>query len=369
MPPAITKPPARARLLGTICVGILAAVAFAGLSPFNPFPRNEVTWIADQNGLRFGRDGIALASENLRWPASSDSTCSLEIWLRPDSNTRSNNIFTFYSPEAPQRFRLFQWSDSTLLLYHDLGGEHREIDIENALSPGVPLLITVAAGPDGTAVYLNGVLQQSSSRLKLTREDLSGQIILGTSPLGIETWSGEIRGIALYGAELTPAQVAEHFEVWSQHQIPMPGAEEAPLALYSFSERSGNVARDSLGAGPDLFIPATFQIPHKRFLALPGSTYQWSRGFVRDIYINIAGFMVLGFFLCLYGAARFRPVTAAFVSIASGAAISLLLEALQMFLPTRTSSIVDLAANTLGAALGALLAFALLKVVPRAKPG
>jgi VanZ like family/Concanavalin A-like lectin/glucanases superfamily len=372
MPPTPTQRRAQTRLLRIVCLGILGAIAAAGLRPFNPFPRNDVTWIAGRNGLHFGGAGIVLSASDLPWPPStSGPTCSLELWLRPDTNTRSNNILTFYTPGAPQRFRLFQWSDSTLLLYRDFRGDHREIDIEDAFRPRVPVFITVTAGPGGTSVYLDGVLRQTSTRLMLSPGDLSAQIVLGTSPLAAESWSGEIRGLAIYGAELTPAQVSRHFEDWSRGQSPPAQPDEVPVAQYSFSEGSGNIARGLAGTAPDLVIPQSFLIPHKRFLTLPTRNFQGSRGFRRDILINIAGFLVLGFFFCLYRATSASQAGAALQAVAAGFLISLSVEALQMFLPTRTSSLVDLGANAFGAALGALLAlaFLLLRPAPKAEPG
>jgi VanZ family protein len=131
------------------------------------------------------------------------------------------------------------------------------------------------------------------------------------------------------------------------------------------------VARGETGIAPDLAIPPSFLIPHKRFLTWPTQDFEGSRGFQRDILINIAGFLVLGFFFCVYRAASASRFGAALQAILAGFAVSLAIEALQMFLPTRTSSIVDLGANTLGAALGALLAlaFLFLKPAPQAEPG
>lgn len=372
MPPASTPSRVQRRVLGIVCLGILGAIAAAGLRPFNPFPPNDASWVAGRNGLHFGGAGIALSASNLPWPPSaSGPTCSLEIWLRPDANTRANNILTFYTREDPQRLRLFQWADSTLLLYRDFGGQHREIDIEEAFRPGVPVFVTVTGSPGGTAVYLDGVLRHKSTRLILSPGDLSAQIILGTSPLAAETWSGEIRGLAIYGAELTPEQVAEHVEDWNRGERPAAQPEEIPVASYDFSEGSGNVARGLTGIAPDLVIPQSFLIPHKGFLTWPTQNFQSSRGFRRDILINVAGFAVLGLFFCLYRAASAGKLWAVLQAVAAGFVISLSIEALQMFLPTRTSSIVDLGANMLGAALGALLAFVFLlaTAAPKAEPG
>ena len=357
MPPATQRSRASQRILGIVCLGILAAIAVAGLTPFNPFPKNNVAWIGDGNGLRFGVHGIALASANLVWPPAppDDCSCSLEILLRPERNNRVNNILTFYTPDSPQRFRLFQWADSTLLLYRDAGREHREIDIEGALRPGSTVFIAVTAGARGTSVYLDGVLEQTASRLRLSRDDLSGRMILGTSPLSAEPWSGEIRSIALYAAQLTPAQVFDHFAAATRGERPAMNPEQAPIAVYDFDEGFGSVARDRLGKAPELSNPASFQIPHKRFLSLPSREFQRSRNFLEDVVLNVAAFAGLGFFLCLYRAARTGAGWAVLYAIASGAAVSLFIESLQMVLPTRTSSIVDLAANTAGAALGALL--------------
>jgi hypothetical protein len=358
MPPVTSHPRTKQRVLGIVCVCILAVTAVAGLRPFDPSPKNNVTWLPDRDGLRFGALGIALSSSPLVWPTTSSksSTFSLEISLRPDNNDRTNNILTFYTSEAPQRFRLIQSSDSTILFYRDFRNEHREMEIEETLPPGIPVLIAITAGPRGTAVYLNGVLKRRSTRLQLSRADLSGQIVLGTSPLAAETWSGDIQAIALYAAELTPEQVSNHFDARSRGDLSTPPPDEALVALYSFSERAGNVARDRLGQAPDLSIPASFQVPHKRFLTPPSRVFASSRSFLRDLVINVAGFIVLGFFFCLYRAATGSGAkSAALFAIAVGASISLSIETLQMFLPTRTSSIVDLAANTLGAVVGAFL--------------
>jgi VanZ family protein len=94
-----------------------------------------------------------------------------------------------------------------------------------------------------------------------------------------------------------------------------------------------------------------------RFLSAPLPRY-WS-GF--DVAINVLGYAPLGFLLAL-AALRSRRVSWAITAAVLGSALlSLGMEALQSYLPSRVPSNVDLALNTLGAWLGACCAWALQK--------
>lgn len=75
-----------------------------------------------------------------------------------------------------------------------------------------------------------------------------------------------------------------------------------------------------------------------------------------DVLSNVLGYAPLGFLLAL-GVRRLYPQSAA-ILLASGAALalSLLMESLQMFLPSRVPSNVDAALNVTGAWAGAVLA-------------
>ncbi|WP_298932610.1 VanZ family protein [uncultured Ramlibacter sp.] len=98
------------------------------------------------------------------------------------------------------------------------------------------------------------------------------------------------------------------------------------------------------------------------FLASPLPRY-WT-GF--DVAANVAGYAPLGFLLALSflrrGQERFAPTTnSAAIAVATLAAgvLSLWMEALQTYLPSRVPSNVDFALNLLGALLGAVAAGAL----------
>ena len=94
-----------------------------------------------------------------------------------------------------------------------------------------------------------------------------------------------------------------------------------------------------------------------RFLTAPLPRY-WT-GF--DVGANLLGYAPLGFLLAL-SALRSRRVTwAVSMAVVSSALLSLAMETLQSYLPSRIPSNVDLVLNTLGAWLGACCAWALEK--------
>ena len=97
-----------------------------------------------------------------------------------------------------------------------------------------------------------------------------------------------------------------------------------------------------------------------RFLSAPLPQY-WT-GF--DVAINVLGYAPLGFLLAL-AALRSRRLSRAFwaitLAVLAGALLSLAMETLQSYLPSRVPSNVDLTLNTLGAWLGACFAWALQK--------
>ena len=92
-----------------------------------------------------------------------------------------------------------------------------------------------------------------------------------------------------------------------------------------------------------------------RFLTAPLPQY-WT-GF--DVGANLLGYAPLGFLLALSALSSRRVPWAVSVAVVSCALLSLAMETLQSYLPSRIPSNVDLALNTLGAWLGACCAWAL----------
>ncbi len=74
-----------------------------------------------------------------------------------------------------------------------------------------------------------------------------------------------------------------------------------------------------------------------------------------DVVTNVLGYMPLGALFVLAAYPRFRGVPAIALGFALGALLSGTMEAIQTYLPTRVASNLDLAANALGALLGAAL--------------
>jgi VanZ family protein len=76
-----------------------------------------------------------------------------------------------------------------------------------------------------------------------------------------------------------------------------------------------------------------------------------------DVSLNIVAYLPLGAMLFTALRPRLVPAAAFFAATLVAAALSLALESVQMFLPTRIASNVDLLANSAGAGIGALAAW------------
>jgi hypothetical protein len=72
------------------------------------------------------------------------------------------------------------------------------------------LLLTVAFTPHAAIAYVDGKLVATSVNFVIGPQELSGQIVIGTSAVNYAPWPGEIRGMAIYSKELTATEVAEH---------------------------------------------------------------------------------------------------------------------------------------------------------------
>jgi len=94
------------------------------------------------------------------------------------------------------------------------------------------------------------------------------------------------------------------------------------------------------------------------FLLAPLPKY-WT-GF--DVVSNVLGYMPLGFLLALSALRTGRERWALSYAVLAAAALSFCMESLQMLLPDRVASNLDLALNVAGAALGAVTAWGLEKL-------
>jgi VanZ family protein len=354
------------RRIGILCVIAIFAVLFATLWPFNPWPANQVTWLPDSDGLRFGRDGVVVSKTPLDLPQEmpAGQSCSIELLLRPANFERSDIILSFYLPQNSTHLLILQWQDLLMVTHdsNDAQGQlrHTVIGARHAFQIGKLVLVTITSGPNGSILYLNATPAQTSNRFTISLNELAGQFILGTTPVEHRQWMGEIRGLAIYAKQLTPAEVLSHYAAWIapdpfNHGPLNPADTGAAIARYAFSERSGREVHSAVSPGPTLEIPASFDVPHKAMLRSAFKEFDPSRHYLYDVLENVAGFIPLGAILCVYFSLTHPRSKAVLYATLIGGSLSLTIEVLQAFIPRRTSGMTDIITNTLGALIGAAI--------------
>jgi VanZ like family len=346
----------------------LAALAlmWATLRPFNPHPHNDVSWLPDANGVRFGGSGIILGQGSLKPAADSavPDACSIEIYLVPyRDDDRGGTFLTFSSDDNLDAVFLRQWRKS-LLIYKSLppkgpGPNLVLFEVDDFLHVKRPALVTISSGSHGTTAYVDGKVARSDPHFRIHLADLYRKIVLGTSPTNYQVWHGEIHGLAIFDEETFPQQAATHFAEWSGGSFSSGAIAEDishTVARYDFRERNGSTIRSETAFAPPLIIPAHFSVPNKPLLDSPIDEFDWSPSWRNDVIENILGFMPFGFVLCGFFALSLPRGQAILVSTLVGGLLSLTVEALQYYIPRRDSSFTDVISNTTGALLGALIA-------------
>jgi len=144
------------RLLGIACIAALSGILMAGLWPFHA-PRDEVTWLPDRNGLRFGEHGTIMSNGAFNQTGSRDpQPCSLELWLQP-ANDNGGALLSSYTPDNPLQLSLYQsHTDLVLQSVSPVSpGRARlqRISVNDVFRQRRPLFVSVTSGAQGTALY------------------------------------------------------------------------------------------------------------------------------------------------------------------------------------------------------------------------
>lgn len=348
------------KLIETLCVCILGIILVAGLWPFRA-PRNRAKWVENKDGIQFiPNSGVRSAAAFHPQSPEVNTSESIEIWLVPSSAHDTNTILSFDGSDHPGApFLLRQYKDELIVRQPYIDGQGvpqaKWLAVGNAVSGGNPVFVTVTMGARDTSIYLDGVLSESFTKRGKSTNNLTGRLVVGDGPQGRGGWTGQVRGLAMYGSQLTPSEVAEHYARWTKSLQPISRVGENPIALYLFNEHKGDLVLNQLDPTKNLVIPERYFALHPAFLSSVMSDYQPTWEYWQDIGVNIAGFVPYGFFFALLWSElhviKHPSVTTVFV----GLLISLTIEVLQVFLPTRSSGSTDLITNTLGGAIGVVI--------------
>jgi VanZ family protein len=346
-------------------LGLVASMLAACLWPFRFYPRNDAEWLKNERGIRCSGMGLIASRDAFPSPSrlSADGSITVEIVVRPTSIVRRNvpHLLTFCPEAGPPALVIGAWRDSLIVRLGrpDAPGrrKYREVGAAAAFAVGKTTRVTVVTGPRGTAAYLNGRLAAEMPDVPLADSDAPlGRLLLGVSPTGGGRWQGDILELTIYGRALSAAEVYRN-QVAAVLQGSSGYREQgSTFAHYAFEEGRGESVRNSAARRHDLTIPRNFHPLRRTVLSLGSQDTRVVPWQLKDVLLNVLGFIPFGFLASWQLAARRRvhDRTAAIVVVSAGFAFSLALEVAQAFLPARNSSLIDLITNTSGTAIGVI---------------
>lgn len=347
-------------VLFSLTVGFIVA---ATLYPFHFLrPVNDAIWLPESPGLYFNGRGIAYTEEVPTIPLQQGISVEILLKERPGSkNWGPKEIISFYDGYASPSLLVGQWGGH-LFFYSRFESNNKKIwykrfRSKNRLTRRKPQLVTFTFDRREKALYINGELS-NRERSNISREEefFSGRLIIGNSPAGGAGWWGEIQGLAVYDRALMASEAEKHNVLVAQKG--MPGlAGEGCLLLYTFEEGEGKTVGNIIGEANPFYVPDHRVAFIKTILNLRNMRTDLLSGQpMEDFVANIFFFIPYGILLSLLLFRRFSlgPFLTIIIVVFSGGFLSITVETIQFFLPSRAPAITDVISNMLGSGVGCL---------------
>ena len=349
-------------MTGILSLALAVFFLVVGWWPFNPFPRNNVSWLTDNHGLVLEHNSVVFDPKPL--PATGQVPNPLpgftvELSFEPAAEPKFNtaSILTIHNGRTPSNLVICQWKSALLVRIPGLGRGFREVGID-VLRKRQPRFITISSNSLGTTFYVDGRMYEHFPGYVLPSEVFKGQLIFGNAATGKHEWAGILFGLALFDRALDADEVAAHQSLWVKGAGSALSNEEGLLALYDFDEGEGQQVTDKSPNKHHLVIPGTYAVVENTMLEFPGIRLPLTVSKITDIILNIIGFVPFGIIAFQYrrSVSSYSPFAVALSVTFLGALLSLIIELGQIWLPTRSSSAADLILNTAGTICGVLVA-------------
>jgi hypothetical protein len=344
------------------------------LYPFNfTFIRqkNYAERLNTANGIRFERKGQIISKSSVNdiyRKLTAGKGLSIEVLIQPYNVLQSGpaRILSYSLDTSIRNFTLAQSGENLVMRLRtvstNVNGQNPHVEVADIFETNKIYHIVVAYNFQSECIYINGKKIVCDYRIQgeFSNWDKTCKLVIGNEAAGNRPWLGEIYFAAIYDKALSDAEVKAKFESgFPDRGIPDTGERKrcsAPVAKYLFNEKKGVDIFDT-GASAfktNLYIPEKIYTNPKVEISKDSLTVNIVDK--KDIVLNIIGFMPLGFlsfrFFKPEHKLRFKHY---FLILIIGLAVSVVCEFLQLFLPDRHSSIVDLLANMMGVMTGIII--------------
>jgi hypothetical protein len=342
-----------------------------GFWPFSFRSVNRINWLQNQNGLTIKPFGVVYGPANNQTLNSvpefgPHNSISIELFIKPDSDSNANFASLLYLFDSDQT-EIFSLSQVKSLLNLSITAESESTPkwrwLKNVFIKEQKRLVTICSNSNNTTIYLDGKMAKNYPKYSLLSKRVLAPawcLVIGNTPSGKNPWKGEIYGLAIYKQFLSARRIHEHFRIWTRKSAKSLLNKKDIIAFYPMNEKKGRIIHNVIDNRFHLFIPYRFKILRQHFFQISRSDFKLKFSTLKDIGINILGFIPLGYlflsqrvFLKIF---RMSLGLCIGLTILCGLCISLFIETLQAYLPVRYSSLSDLIFNALGTGIGALLA-------------
>jgi len=346
-------------------------ILFFGLSPFNFYPVNNVHGIDQKDGIAiFDTGSIKSVTPLSGFSDDIIENCkiTIELWIKPIEFPHNfvGYILSFYDGHDKNKLIVGQWRDCLAfedkVTYNNKNSKKNRVKIkngiENIFSKKRDIFLFITSDKDNTNIYVNSEKYFLIKNFSILNDDINKikYIMIGNSAKGENQWIGELYGVAIFKDALKEQILSRHYKLWKENKGHISNENEL-ICLYLFENTFGGIIKDHSHNKNDLIIPNNYRPIKFNLLSLPHSFKDEVLYNLKDITINIIGFIPFGFIVSLIISKM--NLKSNFISLVmvliAGFIFSLSIEILQVFLPNRHSSFLDILCNTSGAGIGYII--------------
>jgi VanZ family protein len=348
--------------LSLFALGVILAVLFFGLHPKGGSADNAVVWLPEKQALRFEHPAIGFVddlSPLLSRHNVQQFTITIEFTPATTRKIGFRPLLMIHDGSNHSQLAIWHWGPSLIVMNGDDYSYSKKlprVTARDALVAGESVLVSITSDGRVTRLFVNGVLaaEREAWALTLPAGINKTRLIFGNSVYGRHGWDGEIRSFALHKRALTHEEVKQYHNTSRQSERTPGIAEEELLLSYTFRESGNQQIADVSGNNMHLLIPEQIVVLKKEFLSARWTSLKPNHSFFKDVFQNLVGFIILGVAVYLW-LSRALLITARRAAIAAAITcflLSLFMETLQTWMPSRDSSLLDLILNSVGAIIG-----------------